>query len=164
MALSTFATAANAQTALEGGPIDVDLDLTIFGQIAIFFVLLLVLKPVLFDPMLKLFEEREKKIEGAKAEGQRLDRESAEAATKYEKAMASARQAAGGTRDALRAEGAKAEQEILAKVRNETATTLESGRAALAANTTAVRSELAANAASLAAGLASRVLGREVGS
>lgn len=140
-----------------------DLDLTVFGQIALFFVLLLVLKPVLFDPMLKLFEEREKKIEGAKAEGQRLDRESAEAQSKYEAAMASARQAAGGARDALRAEGVKAEQEILTKVRNETTATLEKGRASLAADTQAVKGELAANAAALASTLASRVLGRDLG-
>src|SRR5258706_55753 len=36
-------------------------------QIGLFVVLMLVLKPILFDPMMKLFEEREKRIDGAKA-------------------------------------------------------------------------------------------------
>ena len=48
------------------GGIDVDVDLTVFGQVALFLVLMLVLKPLLFDPLLKLFEEREKRIEGAR--------------------------------------------------------------------------------------------------
>jgi F-type H+-transporting ATPase subunit b len=143
-----------------GGAIDVDLDLTVFVQFGLFIVLLLVLKPVLFDPMLKLFEERERRIEGARAAGLKLDRESAEAQTKYEAAMQRARQSAGAERDKLRAEGQKAENEILAAVRAETGKTLEDGRKALASEVERTRSELQGKAHELGQTLAAQVLGR----
>ena len=47
--------------------------------VALFLILLIVLKPLLFDPLLQLFEEREKRIEGAKLTARRIDEESATA-------------------------------------------------------------------------------------
>src|SRR5689334_21072842 len=107
------------------GAVEVDLDLTVLGQMALFVVLMLVLKPLLFDPMLKLFEEREKRIDGAKLEAREMDKQSAGALSKYETAMAKARGEANVERDKLRAEGAKVEHEILSRVRAESAKTLE---------------------------------------
>jgi F-type H+-transporting ATPase subunit b len=157
----------SAQSLVSGssseGAIDVDLDLTVFVQVGLFIVLLLVLKPVLFDPMLKLFEEREKRIEGARAEGLKLDRESAEAQAKYETAMQKARGTANQERDKLRAEGTKAENEILGQVRTETAKTMEEGRTRLKGEVAEARKELEREAAGLGAQLATRVLGRQVG-
>lgn len=157
----------SAQSLVSGsaseGAIDVDLDLTVFVQVGLFIVLLLVLKPVLFDPMLKLFEEREKRIEGARAEGLKLDRASAEAQAKYEAAMQKARGVANQERDKLRAEGTKAENEILAEVRTETAKTMDDGRNRLRGEVALARQELDREAASLGAELATRVLGRQVG-
>jgi F-type H+-transporting ATPase subunit b len=145
-----------------GGAVDIDLDPTVFGQVALFVVLLLVLKPVLFDPMLRLFEEREKRTDGAKAEGSKLDQESAEALAKYESEMAKARAAANAERDKLRAEGTKAEGEILAKVRTETDKTLEEGRAAASREAEIARAALVPESKLIGRELASRVLGREI--
>ncbi|RYG69677.1 hypothetical protein EON77_14505, partial [bacterium] len=111
------------------GAVELDLDLTVVLQMALFIVLMLVLKPVLFDPMLKLFEEREKRIDGAKLEARRIDQESTGALNKYESAMAKARGEAALERDKLRAEGTKLETEILAKVRLESTKVLEESRA-----------------------------------
>jgi F-type H+-transporting ATPase subunit b len=151
-----------AHAAGSGGAIDVDVDLTVFVQVGLFVVLLLVLKPLLFDPMLKLFEEREKRIEGARAEGRRMDNESAEAKTKYDAAMTEARAIANATRDKLRAEGAKSENEILAKVRDEVAKSLEEGRATLTAEVATAKTELGQSSQELGRTLAARLLGREV--
>jgi F-type H+-transporting ATPase subunit b len=159
--LSHFGFAQSA--ARREGAIDVDIDLTMFVQVGLFVVLLLVLKPLLFDPMLKLFEERERRIEGARAEGLKLDRASAEAQGKYEAAMQKARASAGAERDKLRAEGVKVEQEILAQVRAETGQSMEVGRRALLTQVEGTRRELQGSAAELGASLASRVLGRTVG-
>src|ERR1700693_2111638 len=71
--------------------INVDVDLTFVVQLVLFVGLTLILKPVLFDPMLKLFEEREKRIEGAKLQARHIDEKSASALTKYESEMATAR-------------------------------------------------------------------------
>ena len=45
----------------------------------LFTALAVMLKPLLFDPMLKLFDEREKRIEGAKLEARKTDDASAQA-------------------------------------------------------------------------------------
>jgi F-type H+-transporting ATPase subunit b len=131
-------------------------------QIGLFVVLMLVLKPVLFDPMLKLFEEREKRIDGAKAAARKIDQKSATALTTYETEMAKARATANAERDKLRAEGMKMENEILAKVRASTAQALEAGKKKAHAEAASVRATLQAESPVLAKDLASRVLGREV--
>jgi F-type H+-transporting ATPase subunit b len=145
-----------------GGAIDVDLDLTVFVQVAIFIVMLLVLKPLLFDPMLKLFEEREKRIEGARAESLKLDRESADAQSRYDAAMQKARAVAGAERDKLRAEGAKQENEILAKARAEAASVMEAGRTKVQAERHTASEALKMGSKELGRELAARVLGREI--
>src|SRR5580658_7615146 len=106
------------ETAATGGGVVVDLDITLVGQIVLLLVLLAILKPLLFEPMLRLFEEREKRIDGAKLQARRLDEASAGALTKYETEMQRARAAGNLERDRLRAEGAKQENEILGRVRD----------------------------------------------
>lgn len=156
MSLLSFAGAAAT-----GGP-ELDLDLTMVGQMGLFLVLMLVLKPVLFDPMLRLFEEREKRIDGAKLEARAIDQKSAGALAQYEGAMAKARGEANAERDRIRAEGTKAEQEILGRVRLEVQKRLESGRAEVQAQAGGARGTLRTTAKDLARDIASRVLGREV--
>jgi F-type H+-transporting ATPase subunit b len=131
-------------------------------QIGLFVVLMLVLKPVLFDPMMKLFEEREKRIDGAKAAARKIDEKSASALSTYEAEMAKARATANAERDKLRAEGMKMENEILAKVRAATATALEEGKKKAHDEAAKVRATLQSESPVLAKDLASRVLGREV--
>src|SRR5689334_10490485 len=101
----------------EGGGVEVDFDLTVVGQVVLFVFLFIVLKPMLFDPMLHLFEERERRIDGAKLLARKIDEKSAGALTTYETEMAKARAAANAERDKIRNEGLKTESEILARVR-----------------------------------------------
>ena len=108
---------ANLGRALLEGGVDVDVDLTVVGQVVLIVVLLLVLKPVLFDPMLRLFEEREKRIDGAKKSARQIDKKSAEAEAEFEAAMFKAQAEGNAVRERLRNEGVKAENEVLAKVR-----------------------------------------------
>lgn len=142
--------------------VEVDVDLTVLGTIGLFIVLFIVLKPLLFEPMLKLFEERERRTLGAKREAREMDKKSAGAQSKYEAEMQKARAAANAERDKLRAEGQKMENEILAKVRATTSQTLEEGRKRAAAELANARAQLETDAAALAKELAARVLGREV--
>lgn len=160
-AVTNALTLADVSVASSG--VEVDLDLTVVGMIALFIVLFIGLKPMLFDPMLKLFEEREKRIDGAKKEARQMDQKSAGAQTKYEAEMARVRGAANLERDKLRAEGQKTENDILSKVREGTSKTLEDGRKRAADEVAKARSQLKADAGTLARDLASRVLGREVG-
>jgi F-type H+-transporting ATPase subunit b len=141
----------------------VDFDATVVAQAVLFVLLLLVLKPLLFDPMLKLFEEREKRIIGAKLQARRLDEASAGALAKYEAEMQRARSAGSSERDKMRAEGSRQENEILARVRQATSKTLDEGRKRLAGEVATVRTSLQKEASVLGKELAGRVLGRQVG-
>ncbi len=146
---------------LEGG-VTVDLDLSLFVQLGFFLVLLFVLKPALFDPMLRLFEEREKRIEGTRHKATKVDEKSAKALAKAQAIVAKGRDAGALERDALRAQGTKREADLMTQVRAEAAATLERGRAEIGAEATAARTQLKGEARSLARDMASRVLGREV--
>jgi F-type H+-transporting ATPase subunit b len=145
-----------------GGGVVVDLDVTLIGQVVLFVVLWIVLKPMLFEPMLKLFEEREKRIEGAKLQARKMDEASAGALSKYEAEMQTARTAGNAERDKLRAQGAKEESDILGEVRKSTTATMDEGRKQLAAQVTEVRKALTGQSAALGRELAARVLGHEV--
>jgi F-type H+-transporting ATPase subunit b len=146
-----------------GGGVEVDFALgPILIQMGLFVLLWLVLRPALFDPMVKLFEEREKRIEGAKLLARKTDEASAGALSKYEAEMAKARASANVERDKLRAEGVRAENEILGKVRAQTSKTLEEGRGRISEDVASARAQLKRDVHALAKELAGRVLGREV--
>jgi F-type H+-transporting ATPase subunit b len=142
--------------------ISVDFDATFLVQFVLFAGLTLVLKPLLFDPMLKLFEERERRIDGAKLQARKIDEQSASALARYESEMAKARGSANAERDKLRAEAVRKEQEILGAVRTAAAQTLENGKKAALVEAERVRATLKAQSGVLARDLAGRVLGREV--
>jgi F-type H+-transporting ATPase subunit b len=142
--------------------ISVDVDLTFLVQLVLFVGLMLVLKPVLFDPMLRLFEERERRIEGAKLQARKIDEKSASALARYESEMSVARAAGNAERDKIRAEGIAREQEILATVRAATSKVIDQGKDAAQAEAERVRAALKGQAVEMARDLASRVLGREV--
>jgi F-type H+-transporting ATPase subunit b len=142
--------------------INVDVDLTFVVQLVLFVGLTLVLKPVLFDPMLKLFEERERRIDGAKAQARKIDEKSATALAKYEAEMTRARTEANAERDTIRAEALAREQQILGAVRAATAKRIDEGKRAAQAEADRIRVALKTEAVQTARELASRVLGREV--
>ena len=152
-----------ASARAEGG-VTVDLDLSLFVYFGFFLVLLFVLKPTLFDPMMRLFEEREKRIEGTRHEATKEDERSAKALAKYETVLGKAREVGAAERDAIRAEGMKREAAIMSQVRAEVADTLERGRAEIGTEARAAREQLKGEARALGGEMASRVLGREVSS
>lgn len=161
MSLSGVSTVSSISAFAEGG-VNVDLDASFVVQIALFVVLLLILKPLLFDPMMRLFEEREERIDRTIEKARKTDEASAKALAKYEAILGKAREAGSAERDQLRAQGAKKEAEVTAAVRTQTAATVEAGRAAIANEAKEARAKLQAEAASLGRAIASRVLGREV--
>jgi F-type H+-transporting ATPase subunit b len=142
--------------------IDVDVNWTFLVQVVLIVALTLILKPLLFDPMLKLFEEREKRIDGAKVQARKIDEKSATALAEYEAQMAKARAAAGTERDKIRSEALKREQEILGAVRASTAKVLDDGKRAAQSEAQKARAALKTEAVAMARELAGRVLGREV--
>jgi F-type H+-transporting ATPase subunit b len=164
MSLLSVSTVSLTGVSLAEGGVNVDLDASFVVQIVIFLVLLAILKPLLFDPMLKLFEEREKRIEGTRREAAKEDKRSAEALAKYEAVLAKAREAGNAESATIRGEGTKRETALLADVRAQVAATLEEGRGGIASAKRDARARLGADAQTLGRQIATRVLGREVSS
>jgi F-type H+-transporting ATPase subunit b len=144
--------------------INVDFDATFLVQLILFVALTLVLKPLLFDPMLKLFEQREHLIDGVKAQARHIDEKSVGALKEYEAAMALARAAGNAERERARAAGIQREAEILSAVRESISKVGEEGTRAAQAEAQRARAALQLEATGLAHDLAGRVLGREVNS
>jgi len=143
-------------------PISVDFDATFLVQVVLFVALTVALKPLLFDPILKLFEEREKLIDGSKLQARRIDEKSATALAKYEAEMTEARALGNAERERVHAEALKREQEILSAARAQTARVMEEGRRAAQVQADRARAALKAESAALARDLGARVLGRQV--
>ena len=128
--------------------INVDVDLTFLVQLVLFVGLTLVLKPMLFDPMLKLFEEREKRIDGAKLQARKIDEKSASALAEVrgrDGQGARGRRARTATGSGPRR--VKREQEILAhRARVDAARSLDDGKRAAQAEAERARAALKAEA------------------
>ncbi len=160
--VANFHVTSMTASSVAAGGVNLDFDASLFVQVGFVILLWVVLKPVLFDPMLKLFEEREKRIEGNIKRAREIDGESAEAMAKYEDQMAKARAEGVAEGDKLRAEGQRKESELLGKVRSETQQRMDEARQKQQQEVAAVRVQLATTTQTLAKDLATRVLGREV--
>jgi F-type H+-transporting ATPase subunit b len=159
---STLASTRGVRLFASGGDIVVDVDLSFLAQCLLFTFFVVLLKPLIFDPLMKVFEEREKRTDGAKKQAQEMDRQAAELRAKYDVEREKIAREASREREELRAETAKLEAQIMAEARAETARILEQGKAKIAVEVEALRKELQKQTPALAAEIASRVLGREV--
>jgi F-type H+-transporting ATPase subunit b len=145
-----------------GGAVNVDLDLTFLGQMVVFATVILVLKPLLFDPVLGLFQERERRTEGARAEARRMQEKAGELLREYEHEMEKVQRVAGEERDKMRAETARLEAKELVEARAIATKIVEEGRARIAEEIHEIKFDLGRNSERLARDIAGRVLGREV--
>jgi F-type H+-transporting ATPase subunit b len=142
--------------------VSVDFDLTFVAQLVLFATFLVVMKPMLFDPLLRVFEERERRTEGAKDDARDMDARAGELAKQYEAELEKVRQAAAAERETARAKTAKVEAQMMAEARAEVAAIVEQGKARIDAEVAGLRKDLDQAQPGLAAEIASRMLGREV--
>ncbi len=147
-----------------GSDVNVDFDLSFLAQIALFGLFITVLKPVLFDPILKLFQEREKLTEGARASARTMDEKASALVSRFESEIEKVRHEATQERDRLRAETAKLEAQMMDQAKADAARILGDGRERIAKEISALRAELEATRPAMAQQIASKMLGREVSS
>jgi F-type H+-transporting ATPase subunit b len=148
--------------ALMSGGVDIDLDLTFVLMMVVFAGLVVVLKPLLFDPVLRVFEEREKRTEGAKAEARTMQEKAGELLRRYERELERVNQVAAAERERLRTETAKLEAKILEEARAAATKIGDEGRRKIEGEVNAIRFDLGRQSEQLAREIAARVLGRGV--
>ena len=144
------------------GDVNVDFDLSVIAQIALFALFCLLLKPILLDPLIKLFEERMRLTEGSRAEARKMDEKAAELISHFEGELEKARKSAHQERDRLRAETTRLEAQILDEAKAESAKIIEAGRVQIAREVATLKAELDAARPALAEQIVSKLLGREV--
>jgi F-type H+-transporting ATPase subunit b len=140
----------------------IDLDGTIWIQLGLFAVAFFVFRPLIFRPMIALFEAREKAIEGSKLEALRLQDEASAESEEFDVEMRRLRLQAGEERDRLRAEGKRLERTVLDRVRDETDNQLAEADAKLKTEAAKLRREIERSVPALARQIASKMLTREV--
>jgi F-type H+-transporting ATPase subunit b len=140
----------------------IDLDGTIWVQLVLFGIAFLILRPLVFRPMIALFEARENAIEGSKLEALRLQDEAAAESQEFDEERRRLRLQAGEERDRLRAEGKRLERTVLDRVREETDRQLAEADTRLASEAAKLRSEIDASVPLLAKQIATKLLNREV--
>jgi F-type H+-transporting ATPase subunit b len=140
----------------------IDLDGTIWIQLGLFAIAFFVFRPLIFRPMIALFEARENAIEGAKLEALRLQDEASAESEEFEDEMRRIRLQAGEERDRLRAEGKRLERAVLDRVREETDKQLSEADAKLKTEGARLRAEIDQSIPPLAKQIASKMLNREV--
>lgn len=138
----------------------IDLDATFILQLGIFFALFLVLSTFLFKPLLAVFDEREKAIDGAKDASRDLEKSADEKFKKFETEMKKVKVEANAERDRIQQEGVALERELLAKSRTETDKILRDAEADLGRKAAEIRNDMKTSVPTLAADIAAKLLGR----
>ena len=139
-----------------------DFDLTFVLQMLVFASLIVVLRPLLFDPVLRVFEEREKRTEGARQAAREMQEEAGALLSRYEKELAKVQEVARQERDRSRADTARAEAELLTQARNAANQIVEAGRQRIERQRSEIEFVLGQQSERLAHSVAEAVLGRSL--
>jgi F-type H+-transporting ATPase subunit b len=140
----------------------IDLNYTMFIQMINFLVLIFILNLLLYKPITKIIDERNKKIEDSKSEVESLDEKAELKIADYEEKMRQAKQEAMSQRNEVRDEGEEAGKTIIEGARGEISTMIEGFKVTLASEREAARNVLRDQAKKIAVEISEKVLGRGV--
>lgn len=140
----------------------ISLDISILYQIILFVALWLILNKILFQPYLRLLEERERRTIGAEHDSADLEHEGARLRAQYEEKIAQAQTAAYAAKDAILQEARQQREKILGEARAAAASKLEQARREISLALEKEKALAAAEAAAVAGEMVSKVLGRKV--
>ncbi|NOY86706.1 MAG: ATP synthase F0 subunit B [Deltaproteobacteria bacterium] len=141
----------------------VSINFTLFVQLANFLILLVVLNFLLFKPILRVLDEREKLVKDAAEIKERLSGLADENIARYESQLLSAKQESMSIRTASRSEALGEFRKILQDTKEENAKELDIARKTLAAQAEESRTVLKTEAENLADKVAAKLLGHNMG-
>jgi F-type H+-transporting ATPase subunit b len=142
----------------------IDLDGTLFVQLGLFLLAVVVLYRFLWKPYLRVRDERVTRVEGYRQEAARIDAEALARMERLEAELAEARRVGVGERAAARAAALAHEHELLAQAQAAAQRAQAEARAQLAAALAAERATLQQHATEIGRQAAKKILGREVSS
>src|SRR5262245_61455537 len=143
------------------GAITLDFDYTVLYQMGIFVLLMFLLEPLLFQPVLRIFALREERTEGARAKARALEERAGELLKRYEKELEQVHRVAAAEREKLRQETTALEAEILHQAREATARILEDGRRRIESEVNRIRFDLGRESEQISHRIVEKALGGE---
>jgi len=136
---------------------------TFFVVLLIFLVVLGVIGKFVVPPITKVMHERDEMVAKTLENNREADKQFAAADADYQAAMARARREASSIRDEARSEGRRILEEMKGRASRQSASALQKANEELKQQADAISTDLSASMETLAATLASRVLGVDVG-
>lgn len=147
---------------LASGGVVMDIDRTMLVQMAVFVFLIVVLSPLLFKPLLRLFEERERRTEGARTDARQMQEKAENLLVRYQAKLEDVKRIATQERDRLRLETLQLESKILDEARAATAKFVEEGRLQIEREVGKIRQDMSLVSESIAREIGSKLLGRRI--
>lgn len=135
-------------------------DGTIVLHIAIIITMVFVLNRLLFKPINNILEERERRTRGRSGEARETIKRVEESLANYENSLRKARAEGYRLLEQKQAEAFGARQQKIGAVRQEVERQVEEEKGAIRAQADEARSTLEGEAARIAAGISSQILGR----
>ncbi len=135
---------------------------TFFFVLAIFLIVLAVIGIWVVPPILKVLRERDAMVAKTLADNKKATEQFEAAQADYDEVLTKARVEASSFRDNARTEGRKVVEDARARAEHQVASTLQTAAEELKRERDAVELDLRANVGTMAATLASRILGVEV--
>ncbi|MFH1080283.1 MAG: ATP synthase F0 subunit B [Pseudomonadota bacterium] len=140
----------------------VSLDYTILIQMANFILLIVILRKLLYVPILDILNERKKRMEESDGEIKRLKQEVERKFSEYEEKVRLAKLDAMEQRNAIVKEGAGLAKSMIDVVRNEIPALMEQFNARITKEVEAARAVLRSQSQKISLEIAEKVLGRRI--
>ena len=140
----------------------VDLDITLLYQAANFLILMFVLNLILYKPLLKLLNDRQKRIDDANDDVRSLEATIDDKVADYEETLRKARAEAMEERESIKAVGTDAAKDILGAARGEVSEMIQGFKTKVAAEKEEARQVLHRQTRRIALEISEKVLGRSV--
>jgi F-type H+-transporting ATPase subunit b len=140
----------------------IDLDSTVFLQLAIFVVLAFLLNSLLFQPYLKVRAAREQGVGGAEDAAKEMDAAAKSKADEVEARVTKAKAKANDERAKLRTDALGREREVVTKATSAAQSAIDAAKKKLEGEATAARAQLEPRAKEIGKEIATKLLGREV--
>jgi F-type H+-transporting ATPase subunit b len=134
-------------------------DITFVIQVISFFALWLGLKQLVFDPFLRVIDERRARTTGVREEAEQLRSGAITREAQYDQRIEQVRADIGRETDASRHATEEEEHQIIVTARDQAAARLKQRREQIEADATSASSQLAAEASQLAQLIAGKVVG-----
>ena len=140
----------------------IDINVSLFYQLANFIILLIVLNYILFKPIRQIMQEREQGISSSFGDAKAAQERMQNLLDHYNTSLADAKQKATATFNVLYQQGIDAQRDMIAAERTKAGEMLDKARADVAATASAARADLQKEAERLSQEISSKLLGRAV--